>query len=96
MSTRLRMYLYDMYRPVRVEIKSPRATRRKKILSGRGLCLGVGAPDGGVGEGVLSTAGLSAADLSVVLSGCGSFLAGTAVVCFLWIWARVTAQAGGL
>jgi hypothetical protein len=34
--------------------------------------------------------------LSGCLSGGSGFLAGTIGVCFLWIWASMTAHAGGL
>ena len=44
MSPRLRMYLYDMQRPERVETKRPIATRRKKNFKGRALW-GLGVAD---------------------------------------------------
>ena len=52
----------------------------------------------GAGLSVSLSAGLSLS-LSADFSGlsCGAaFLTGTTGVCFLWIWPRTTAQAGGL
>ncbi len=81
----------------------PMATRRKKTFNGMALCVlgaGTGAEDG-AGMDVPGCAALAAAPgvvaiLSADFSGVGGFLTGTTVVCFLCIWPRVTAQAGGL
>ena len=91
-----------------MEVKRPIDTKRKKIFRGRALWgFGAGASDG-LGDELDAdwVATLSDADwdLSVGLSpdfsglsgGGGTFLTGTTGVCFLWIWPRTTAQAGGL
>ena len=92
-----------------MEPKRPMETMRKKILRGRGLwALGLGVAGAeGVGAATDWIAGAGAEDFSAGLpvsfsvgfsvgfSGAGAFLVTTGV-CFLWIWARVTAQAGGL